>query len=135
MRLSDLPKEVSAEGIYSKIKENQDRIEELKRTLVEVEGQERKLATQTLSREALVLKLKRSIQNLEKTPVEKRRGIYSNIIKFAEIHPLKVKIGIYAPVVTSSTSVSSGGSPETRTRTYLRTVDFESSWGTNSEKS
>jgi site-specific DNA recombinase len=112
-RLSDLPKEVSADGIYARIKQNQDRVEELKKTFFEVQSQERKFATQTVSREGLILKLKRSIQNLEKTPVEKCRRIYENLIKFAEVHPLKVKIGIYAPVVTSSTSVLSGGTSRT----------------------
>jgi hypothetical protein len=31
---------------------------------------------------------------------------------FAVVHPLKVKIGIFAPVVTSSTNVLSGGTGE-----------------------
>jgi hypothetical protein len=40
------------------------------------------------------------MDEIEFIQVEKRRGIYANLVKFAEVHPLKVKIGIYAPVVT-----------------------------------
>lgn len=125
-RLSDLPQDIPADGIYAQIKQNKNRIEELERNYAEIQCQERKLSTLSVSREGLVHKVKRAIENLEKTPIEKRRAIYKNLIKFAEVHPLKVKIGIYAPVVTSSTSVLSGGSPETRTRTHLRAADFES---------
>lgn len=112
-RLSDLPQDVPADGIYAQIKQNKNRIEELERKYVEIQCQERKLSTLSVDREGLLVKVKRSIQNLDKAPIEKRRGIYANLIKFAEIHPLKVKIGIYAPVVTSSTSVLSGGTSRT----------------------
>lgn len=37
------------------------------------------------------------IANLEKTPIEERKPIYQNVIKFAEIHANKVKLGLYAP--------------------------------------
>ncbi len=44
-----------------------------------------------------MFKIKRTIQNLEKTPPEQRRLIYSNLIKFAELHSTKVRLGLYAP--------------------------------------
>jgi hypothetical protein len=112
-RLSDLPQDIPADGIYAQIKDNKNRIDELEKNLAEIQNRERKLSTLSVNREGLMGRVKRSIQNLEMTPIENRRGIYANLIKFAEVHPLKVKIGIYAPVVTSSTNVLSGGTNRT----------------------
>lgn len=55
--------------------------------------------------------------------MEKRRGIYANLIKFAEVHPMKVKIGIYAPVVTSSTRVLSGGPLDSLSQPFFLTLE------------
>ncbi len=42
-------------------------------------------------------KLTRVVAHLEKTTVDTRESIYQNVIKFAEIHQRKVRIGLYAP--------------------------------------
>ncbi len=39
----------------------------------------------------------RTIERLNAALVEKQRPIFSNLIKFVEIHPMKIKIGMYAP--------------------------------------
>ena len=58
------------------------------------------MRTKAVDRERLLFRIRRTIQNLERTPVEDRRGIYGNLIKFAELHPTKVRLGLYAPVAT-----------------------------------
>lgn len=69
-RLSDLPKDIPADEIYAQVKENKNRIDELEKNLVDIQRQERKLSTFVVNREALILKVKRSIQNLEKTKLD-----------------------------------------------------------------
>ena len=48
----------------------------------------------------MIDKIKRIVARLEQTPIELRKHLYSNLIKFAEIHPTKIKVGIYAPTGT-----------------------------------
>jgi site-specific DNA recombinase len=103
-RLSELPKEISADGIYKQIQTNAEKVKELTSTLESLKSQDLKLATQTVNREGLLFKIKRTIQNLEKTPEEQRRGVYSNLIKFAELHPTKIRLGVYAPTEPSGKS-------------------------------
>ena len=100
-RLSELPKEISADGIYKQIQGNSEKIKTLENTLQNLKSQEVKLGTQSENRDAQLFRIKRTIQNLEKTPPEQRRGVYANLIKFAELHPTKVRLGVYAPAEPS----------------------------------
>jgi hypothetical protein len=36
---------------------------------------------------------------LDETPIEHRRPLYANLIKFAEIHPTKIRMGLNAPTL------------------------------------
>ena len=45
---------------------------------------------------------------LEKTPVELRRPIYSNVIKFAELYPTKIRMALFAPTRASETQKVAG---------------------------
>jgi site-specific DNA recombinase len=100
-RLSELPKEIPADGIYKQIQANSDKVKELTHSLESMKSQDLKLATQAINRDGLLFKIKRTIQNLEKMPAEHRRGVYSNLIKFAELHPTKIRLGVYAPTEPS----------------------------------
>jgi site-specific DNA recombinase len=97
-RLSELPKNVPADGIYKQIQANTAKVIELKSALESIRSQENQMLTKAVDRERLLFRIRRTIQNLERTPVEDRRGIYGNLIKFAELHPTKVRLGLYAPV-------------------------------------
>ena len=115
-RLSELPKEISADGIYKQIQDNTQKVKSLESTLHSLKSEEVKLTTQSVNREALLFKIKRTIQNLEKTEPEQRRGIYANLIKFAELHPTKVRLGVYAPAEPSGATRT----PELKPPDYLR---------------
>lgn len=96
-RLSELPKEIAADGIYKQIQTNTEKLKELNQALASLKLDDQKLAVHSVNRDGLLFRIKRTIQNLERTPVEKRRGIYAKLIKFAELHPTKVRLGLKAP--------------------------------------
>lgn len=96
-RLSGLPQEISADPIHKQIQIITGNIKELERTRLNLEDQSRQLTSQMVNSEELILKIKRTIANLEKAPVELRRPVYSNLIKFAELHPTKIRLGLFAP--------------------------------------
>ena len=100
-RLSELPKEIPADGIYKQIQENSQKVKSLEASLSGLRSEELKMTTQSVDRDGLLFKIKRTIQNLEKTEPEQRRGIYANLIQFAELHPTKVRLGVYAPAEPS----------------------------------
>lgn len=52
---------------------------------------------QDIDQDALKAKIERTLKNLEAAPKEKQRPIFTNLVKFIEIHPMKIKIGMYAP--------------------------------------
>ena len=67
----------------------------------------------------LLFRVRRAINNLEKVSVETRRPIFSNLIKFAELYPTKIRLGVYAPTDSSnlrrvgSCTVTSGARSQT----------------------
>jgi chromosome segregation ATPase len=99
-RLSELPSEVPADSLYEQIKQNSEKVRELKNTLNALLVEEKKITTQAVDRNGLIFKVRRAIQNLEKTPADLRRGVYENLIQFAEVHATKVRLGVYAPVTS-----------------------------------
>ena len=56
-----------------------------------------------LDEKNLVENIRRTIDRLDTAPPEKQRPILSNLIKFIEIHPMKVKIGMFTPVKATGT--------------------------------
>jgi site-specific DNA recombinase len=99
-RLSELPSEVPADSLYEQIKQNSEKVRELKNTLNTLLVEEKKITTQAIDRDGLIFKVRRAIQNLEKTPADMRRGVYENLIQFSEVHATKVRLGVYAPVTS-----------------------------------
>src|SRR5690606_2796310 len=63
----------------------------------ELEQQRGTLSGQVVDRERLLFRIRRTIANLERTPVELQRPIYANLIKFAELKSTKVRLGLFAP--------------------------------------
>ncbi len=92
------------------------------------------MTAQEIDRDGLKDRIKASLAALEIAPVNKQRPIYANVIDFAELHPMKVKLGIYAPLASRarSTTVHQTARGENRTRTPVKVLDFESSASTNS---
>jgi site-specific DNA recombinase len=96
-RISELPSEIPADPFFAQIKELNASIAILKSTRAELQSKSVQFQLQSIDRNALVQKIERTIQSLEKTPVEKRRPLYANLIEFAELHPTKIRVGLYAP--------------------------------------
>jgi len=72
-RLSELPKEIAADGIYKQIQANAEKLKELNQTLETLKLDDQRLAVHAVNRDELLFRIKRTIQNLEKTPIEKLR--------------------------------------------------------------
>ena len=134
-RLSELPQEVSAEPIYAQLKLFGEKTTFLKDSRVQLQSQTHRITTQGIDKEGLRDRIKTAVDALEHAPVEKQRAIFSNIIDFAELHPLKVRLGIYAPLaaLASSRTVQNGGEGEIRTpgtlasSTVFKTAAFDRS--------
>ncbi len=60
------------------------------------------LSKGSIDKTELLFRVKRAIATLEKAPVEDRRPIYSNLIKFAELYPTKIRLGVYAPAASAA---------------------------------
>ena len=65
--------------------------------------QTHELMKQELDEKGLVEKILRTIERLDTAPLEKQRPILGNLKKFIEIHPLKIKIGMFAPAKATGT--------------------------------
>lgn len=96
-RIAELPSEISADAFYQQIKETNQKIIEFKSARTELMSKSLSLKGNAIHKDGLVDKIKRTVAKLEQTPIELRKSLYSNLIKFAEIHPTKIKVGVYAP--------------------------------------
>lgn len=117
-RISDLPKEVDAELFYKKLKEisvKLDSADEQKQNLL---AQQTKMTGQMIDKDGFTRRLQNSLRKLEVIPKEKQREVFNNVIEFAEVYPMKMRLGLYAPTGpnrASSTSVCSGAQGRNRT--------------------
>ncbi len=98
MRISDLPSDVSADIFFEQIKELKSKVVSLKSTKDELMSKSKVLKGQQIDKDALKAKVARTLRALEHSPVERQKPIFSNLIKFAELHPNRIRIGLYAPV-------------------------------------
>ncbi|MGE3757320.1 MAG: recombinase family protein, partial [Pseudobdellovibrionaceae bacterium] len=96
-RIADLPPEIEADGFYNQIKELKVKTASLKAIKDDLLSKTKVMNGKIIDQSAFEKKLTRVIANLEKTPIEERKPIYQNVIKFAEIHANKVRLGLYAP--------------------------------------
>ncbi len=150
-RIADLPPEINADLFFEKIKAVTKKLESADVIKADLMAQKNKATGQVIDREGLRRRLHNSLALLESSPKEKQREIFNNVIQFAEVYPMKMRLGLYAPTVSStltdqkltgtdsylrrcasSTSVRSGASEENRTPTPVKVLDFESSASTSS---
>lgn len=96
-RIADLPQEIEADPFYEQIKEMKAKITSLKSARAELESKAKVMNGKIIDRSAFERKITRTIANLESVPVEHKKPIYQNILKFAEIHSKKTRIALYAP--------------------------------------
>jgi site-specific DNA recombinase len=96
-RISELPPELPAGAFYDQIKELNGKIAELKNTYQTLLAKNLSLKSQTIDQTALILRLENVIKGLEQTPPELRRPLYSSLIEFAELHPTRIKLHLFAP--------------------------------------
>lgn len=110
-RLSELPKGVPADAIYAQIKSNSEKSEELARGLEKLKVDERQATSMVIDRDGLLFRVRRALRNLESMPPEQQRTVYAQVIQFAELHPTKVKLGVYAPTQSLEMKKAAGENP------------------------
>jgi hypothetical protein len=117
-RVSELPAEVPADAFYEQIKQMTAKLNELKLTKQKLMTKEMDLSGQDIDQGALKAKIERTLKNLENVPKENQRPIFTNLVKFIEIHPMKIKIGLYAPTIEQYkvTGTDGTGSPRNQTQ-------------------
>jgi hypothetical protein len=113
-RVSELPPEVPADAFYGQIKQKSQRLNELKLSKESLKTKEMDLRGQEVDQDGLKAKIENVLKSLDKAPKEKQRPIFTNLVKFIEIHPMKIKIGLYAPVKEPIKATGTDGIPSTR---------------------
>lgn len=108
-RISQLPSEIPADPFFAQIKELNAKIAELRATEAELLSQSRGLKLQNISKDALIEKVQGAIQRIESLTIDRRRPIYTNLIKFVELHPTKIRVGVYAPTTPNSAGLKATG--------------------------
>ncbi len=107
-RISELPQEIPADPFFEQIKELNTSLAGLKSVRAELQSKSVQFQMNAIDRQALVKKIERTIESLETTPVKKRRPLYANLIQFAELHPTKIRVGLFAPVKPTSVDDQNG---------------------------
>ena len=105
-RLSDLPPEVSADPIYERLKELNEKKAKLAETRQKLESECKQLTAQAVDTVAFQARLRAALATLRTAPEGKRRPIYASVLKFAEIHPARVRLGLYAPAMAMTAGAS-----------------------------
>ena len=102
-RVSELPTDLPADLFFEQIKQLNLKIQDMKKAKENLAKQTHELMKHELDEKGLVEKIRKTIERLDTTPPEKQRPILGNLIKFIEIHPMKIKIGLFAPVKATGT--------------------------------
>jgi site-specific DNA recombinase len=110
-RVAELPTEVPADAFYEQIKQMTQRMNELKLAKENLKTKEMDLRGQEVDQDGLRAKIEYVLKNLEKAPKEKQRPIFTNLVKFVEIHPTKIKMGLYAPTKEPMKATGTDGNP------------------------
>ena len=101
-RLSDLPKDIPADALYAQLRDFTAKAAQLEKVKAELAAEATRSSLGKIDQTELLFRLKRAINALEMTPIEDRRPIYANLVKFAELHAMKIRLGIYAPTVPAA---------------------------------
>ena len=116
-RVSELPAEVSADAFYEQIKQMTAKLNDLKLTKQKLMTKEMDLNGQDVDQDGLKAKIERVLKSLVNAPKEKQRPIFANLVKFIEIHPMKIKIGMYAPTKEQYEATETDGMPSSGNQT------------------
>lgn len=75
-----------------------------------------KATTKAIDQEGVKKRVQEAVEALQTAPIGKQRPIFANVIHFAELHPTKVRLGLYAPLAmrAGSTTVQNNARRETR---------------------
>jgi len=131
-RISELPQKVSAEPFYKQLTLVQEQITEKSRIRESLLNQSLQETNSKILPSDLALRIQRTVDQLEKTPPENRRGVFEGLLQFAEFHPTKIKLGVYTTAgaalsgsgisklrpTVSSTTIKVGGEGEIRIHTF-----------------
>lgn len=110
-RVAELPAEVPADPFYEQIKLLNQKLTEAKLAKEKLRTKEMDIYGQDIDQDGLKAKIVRTLKNLENVPKEKQRPIFTNLVKFIEIHPMKIKIGMYAPTKEQYKATGTDGAP------------------------
>ncbi|MBC7370499.1 MAG: recombinase family protein, partial [Bdellovibrionaceae bacterium] len=116
-RVADLPAELSADVFYDQIKQMNQKLLDLRQAKEKLRSQSTDLLAQEIDGKGLAQRIKAAIEKLESSPAEKQRPIYANLVKFVEIHPTKIKLGLYAPSNEQYKATGTDGAPSAGNQT------------------
>lgn len=102
-RVSELPSDVPADQFYEQIKQMTQKQNELKLAKENLRHKSHELMKHAIDETALKEKIQSTLENLDQVSGDKQRPILSNLIKFIEINPTKIKMGIFAPTELAAT--------------------------------
>lgn len=116
-RVAELPQEVPADLFYEQIKQLNHKLTEAKLAKEKLKTKEMDINGQDIDKAQLKTKIERTLKNLDKAPKEKQRPIFTNLVKSIEIHPMKIKIGLFAPTKVEYQATGTDGAPYPETKT------------------
>lgn len=93
-RIAELPAKISAEPIYKKLKEIQEKLSAKKLSKTNLEMDLHKHESSGVTRDDLLLRIQRTVAALEKAPKEDQKAIFTSVLQFAEFHPTKIRLGV-----------------------------------------
>jgi len=96
LRVSELPPQVSAELFYTKIQNLTEKISENEKKKHTLESAVSKSSQPKITSIQMKERLERTINALGQAPKEKQRGVFENVLQFVELHPTKVRLGVFA---------------------------------------
>jgi hypothetical protein len=97
-RLADLPPDIPADTIYGQLREINSKVSESKTTKARLLDEKHKFESKELDTDALRLRLARAVEIISQTPIENQKPIFENLFQFIELHPTKMRLGLYAPI-------------------------------------
>jgi site-specific DNA recombinase len=107
-RVADLPTDISADGFYDQIRQLTQKKDLLQASREKLNLQVRDMALTDVDEDGLAAKIKRAVKQIEDTPPEMQRTVFKDLIRNIEIHPLKLKIELYAPIKATGTDGGGG---------------------------
>ena len=124
-RVADLPPEIPADAFYEQIKQLNQKLGELKAAKENLKTKSLDLESQAIDKEGLKFKIRRTLANLADAPKDQQKPIFRNLVKFIEINPTKLKLGLYAPTQLKATGTD--GQPTSGSQDFSNFSEIKSS--------